>query len=81
MFPQIEEIIPFIRLKVVPQTIGKPIGHPQNGWFIIENPIQMDDLRIPLFHETFKSPRLWPNLQFQMEILLLKLRLYIIINP
>ena len=28
------------------------IGVPQNGWFIIENPIKMEDLRIPLFLET-----------------------------
>ena len=32
------------------------IGVPQNGWFIMENPIKMDDLGVPLFLET---PRCW----------------------
>jgi len=28
------------------------IGVPQNGWFVMEKPIEMDDLGVPLFLET-----------------------------
>ena len=28
------------------------IGIPQNGWFVMENPIKLDDLGVPLFSET-----------------------------
>ncbi len=28
------------------------IGVPRNGWFIMEHPIKMDDLEVPLFLET-----------------------------
>ena len=28
------------------------IGVPQNGWFLMENPIKMEDLGVPLFSET-----------------------------
>ena len=32
------------------------IGVPQNGWFVMENLIKMDDLGVPLFLETSIYP-------------------------
>ncbi len=39
------------------------IGVPENRWFIVENPIKMDDLGLPLFLETHKCLQLIPLLR------------------
>ena len=46
------------------------IGVPQHGWFIIQNPIKMDDLGVPLFSEWWFKP--WPFLGWWVHVTLLR---------
>ena len=38
-----------------PRWMFPEIGVPQNGWFMKENPIKIDDLGVPLFFGNTRS--------------------------
>ena len=38
-------------------NVGVSMVLSKNGWFIVEHPIKMDELGVPLFQETFMFAR------------------------
>jgi len=53
-----------------PKWMFPKIGVPQNGWFIMETPIKMDNLGVPLFLETPK----WGDLHLIFQKILIILQ-------
>ena len=54
--------------KLIHTWVFPKIGVPQNGWFIMENPIKMDDLGVSLFLKT--HPHMVPLVQLAILLCL-----------
>ena len=63
MLQDLLQVLGRFLLVLVPWHMGvSKIRVPQNGWFIMEKPIKMDDLGVPLFLETSISITSWKNM-------------------
>ena len=65
----VDGVVHLSSINVWPQNIWvfPKIGVSQNGWFIMENPIKMDDLGVPLFSETsiYETSKSYTNMSYQ----------------